>query len=213
MGGFGRTGAVLVGVVLRDECRKPGDFFGGAWIHPAPWTFFPRRRCAVSSTASNRHSAGGSTRCVTTRSSTVRPIWSTCQRAVEKNRCARGFPTKFLILLSGVGVGPSTDLGRQSSCCSPELGDALASRPDNALSMAAELEELLARQVDIGVADMDVSTEDEVISTRVVVERATASDCCTGKDRELLLVYGAAESAAVADALRRASELATSNST
>jgi hypothetical protein len=79
--------------------------------------------------------------------------------------------------------------------------------------MAAELEELFVRQVDIGVADMDVSTEDEVVSTRVVVERATASDRRTGEDRDLLLVYGAAETAAVADALRRASELATSSGT
>jgi hypothetical protein len=80
----------------------------------------------------------------------------------------------------------------------------------DALDMAVELEELFVRQVDIGVADMDVSTADEVKSTRVVVERATASDRRTGEDRELLLVYGAKETAAVAEALRRASELATS---
>ncbi|MCW2685491.1 MAG: hypothetical protein JWR37_381 [Mycobacterium sp.] len=79
--------------------------------------------------------------------------------------------------------------------------------------MANELEELFVRQVDVGVADVDVSTEDEVISARVVVERATASDRRTGEERELLHVYGAAETAAVADALRRASELATSETT
>lgn len=93
------------------------------------------------------------------------------------------------------------------------MGDAPASRPDKTVCMVAELEELLVRQVDVGVADMKVATEDEVISTLVVVERATASNCRTGEDRELLLVYGAAESAVVADALCRASELATSSST
>lgn len=75
--------------------------------------------------------------------------------------------------------------------------------------MAKELEELFVRQVDIGVADMDVSVDNEVVSTPVVIERATASDRRTGEERELLLVYGAAETKAVAEALRRASELAT----
>ncbi|WP_433051606.1 hypothetical protein [Dactylosporangium sp. CS-033363] len=70
------------------------------------------------------------------------------------------------------------------------------------------MEELFVRQVDIGVADMDIEVDDRLTTTRVVVERATATDRHGGKDRELLLVYGAAETKAVAEALQRASELA-----
>lgn len=77
--------------------------------------------------------------------------------------------------------------------------------------MADELEQLFVRQVDVGVADIDVSTDDGVISTRVVVQRAKAADRTTGRDRELLLVYGAEEVPAVAEALRRASERATAD--
>jgi hypothetical protein len=74
--------------------------------------------------------------------------------------------------------------------------------------MADELEELFVRRVDIGIADVNMATEDGVISTRMVVERATAADQRTGQDRELLLVYGAEEVPAVADALRMAAERA-----
>jgi hypothetical protein len=74
--------------------------------------------------------------------------------------------------------------------------------------MADELEELFVRRVDIGVADMDVSTDDGVISTRVVVERASGTDRQSGRDRELLLIYGASEVPALADALRAAAERA-----
>ena len=75
--------------------------------------------------------------------------------------------------------------------------------------MAVELEELFVRQVDVGVADLDFANDEEVGTARVVVERATASDRRTGEERQLLLVYGAEETKAVAEALRRASELAT----
>lgn len=75
--------------------------------------------------------------------------------------------------------------------------------------MADELEELFVRQVDVGVADLDMSSDDGVISTRVVVERATATDRQTGRHRELLLVYGAEQVPAVADALHRAALRAT----
>jgi hypothetical protein len=71
-----------------------------------------------------------------------------------------------------------------------------------------ELEELLVRQVDVGVADMDVSTEDGVVTTTVVVERATATDRESGQDRQLLLIYGADEVPALADALKAAAERA-----
>jgi hypothetical protein len=75
--------------------------------------------------------------------------------------------------------------------------------------MADELEELFVREVEVGIADMDLSTGDDVISTQVVVQHTTATERTTGRDRELLLVYGAAEVAALADALRKASERAT----
>jgi hypothetical protein len=75
--------------------------------------------------------------------------------------------------------------------------------------MADELEELFVRQVDVGIADMDVSTADGVVTTRVVVERATATDRESGQDRNLLLIYGADEVSALADALRGAAERAT----
>jgi hypothetical protein len=71
-----------------------------------------------------------------------------------------------------------------------------------------ELEELFVRQVDVGVADMDVATDDGVVSTSVVVERATATDRESGQDRHLLLVYGANEVPALADALQAAAERA-----
>jgi hypothetical protein len=74
--------------------------------------------------------------------------------------------------------------------------------------MADELEELFVRRVDVGVADVNLSTDEGVITTRMVVERATAADQKTGQDRELLLVYGAEEVPAVADALRMAAERA-----
>jgi MOSC domain-containing protein YiiM len=76
---------------------------------------------------------------------------------------------------------------------------------------AFAMEELFVRQVDIGVADMDISVDDQLTSARVVVERATATDRHGGPDRELLLVYGAEETRAVADALRRASDVAMSD--
>jgi hypothetical protein len=71
-----------------------------------------------------------------------------------------------------------------------------------------EVEELFAHEVEVGVADMDVSTDDDVVSTQVVAERAKAVDRGTGQERELLLIYGAAEAPAVADAIRAAAERA-----
>lgn len=55
------------------------------------------------------------------------------------------------------------------------------------------MEELFVRQVDIGVAEMDVAVGDQLSTTRVVVEHATATDGRGGPDRQLLLVYGAEE--------------------
>jgi hypothetical protein len=74
--------------------------------------------------------------------------------------------------------------------------------------MADDVEELFVEQVSVGVADMDLATDEDVISTRVVVQRATAADAKTGENRELLLVYGAEEVPAVADAMNKAAERA-----
>jgi hypothetical protein len=74
--------------------------------------------------------------------------------------------------------------------------------------MAEDVEELFVEQVSVGVADMDLATDEDVISTRVVVQRATAADAKTGQNRELLLVYGAEEVPAVAQAMSKAAERA-----
>ncbi|WP_238019531.1 hypothetical protein KZZ52_54655 [Dactylosporangium sp. AC04546] len=74
------------------------------------------------------------------------------------------------------------------------------------------MEELFVRQVDIGIADMDIAVDDQLTTTRVVIERATATDRKGGAERDLLLVYGAAETKAVAEALHRASEMAMEES-
>jgi hypothetical protein len=75
--------------------------------------------------------------------------------------------------------------------------------------MADEVEELFVREIEVGVANLDTSTDEGVISTRAVVQRTTAHDPRTGQKRELLLVYDPAAIAQVADALRTASERAT----
>jgi hypothetical protein len=74
--------------------------------------------------------------------------------------------------------------------------------------MAEDVEELFVEQVSVGIAEMDLATDEDVISTRVVVQRATAADAKTGENRELLLVYGAEEVPAVADAMSKAAERA-----
>jgi hypothetical protein len=71
-----------------------------------------------------------------------------------------------------------------------------------------EPEQLLVHEVEVGVADMDTATEDGVISTRVVVERAKAVDRRSGQEREVLLVYGADDAPAIADAIRMAAQRA-----
>jgi hypothetical protein len=74
--------------------------------------------------------------------------------------------------------------------------------------MAKDVEELIVEKVDVGIGDMDRSAEDGVVSVRVVTQRVSAVETKTANPRELLLVYGAAEVAAVADALREASQRA-----
>src|SRR6266699_1448964 len=61
-----------------------------SWIQDAPWTFFPRRRWAVSSTARTTGTSG-SRRWVTTRSRTTRPTASIDHTAPAKNRWTRSW--------------------------------------------------------------------------------------------------------------------------
>ena len=75
--------------------------------------------------------------------------------------------------------------------------------------MADEVEELLVREVEVGVANLDTATDEGVISTRAVIQRATAHEPRTGRERELLLVYDPANIPQVAEALRQASERAS----
>jgi hypothetical protein len=74
--------------------------------------------------------------------------------------------------------------------------------------MAEEVEELFVRSVHVGVADVDVATEDGVISVRAVVQRAVAQDPRSGDERNLLLVYDPANITEIVEALRAASERA-----
>jgi len=75
--------------------------------------------------------------------------------------------------------------------------------------VANEIEELFVREVEVGLANVDVSTDEGTTSTPAVVQRTTAHDPETGQDRELLLVYDPADVAAVSDALRKMSERAS----
>ena len=79
--------------------------------------------------------------------------------------------------------------------------------------MTKDVEELFVREVEVGVANLDMSTDEGVVSTRAVVQRTTAHDRNTGQQRELLLVYDPVSVTAVADALRNASERASADQT
>ncbi|GAA3450353.1 hypothetical protein [Dactylosporangium matsuzakiense] len=68
------------------------------------------------------------------------------------------------------------------------------------------MEALFVRQVNIGVADMDIAVDDRFTTTRVVVERAVITDHQGRKSRELLLVYCADGTRARAAALHRAAD-------
>jgi hypothetical protein len=74
--------------------------------------------------------------------------------------------------------------------------------------MAKEIEELFVREVEVGVANLDISTDEGTTSTRAVVQRITAHDRTTGQERELLLVYDPVDVATVGETLRKASERA-----
>ena len=77
--------------------------------------------------------------------------------------------------------------------------------------MADKIEQLFVREVEVGVANLDISTDEGVTSTRAAVQRTTAHDRLTGQERELLLVDDPADVTAVADTLRKASERATAD--
>ncbi len=79
--------------------------------------------------------------------------------------------------------------------------------------MGEEIQELFVRNVEVGVANLDMSTDDGVVSTRVVVQRTTADERETGQERELLLVYDTDTVPALADVLRTASERASADQT
>jgi hypothetical protein len=74
--------------------------------------------------------------------------------------------------------------------------------------MADKIDELLVREVEIGVANLDVDTDEGVVSTRAVVQRTRATDRDTGDDREVLLVYDADRVTVLADGLRKAHQRA-----
>lgn len=74
--------------------------------------------------------------------------------------------------------------------------------------MADKMDELFVRDVEIGVANLDVTTGEGVVSARAVVQRTRAHDRETGEERELLLVYDADRVTALADGLRKAHERA-----
>ncbi|MEV8635475.1 hypothetical protein AB0395_27830 [Streptosporangium sp. NPDC051023] len=74
--------------------------------------------------------------------------------------------------------------------------------------MAIELEELFARQVDIGIATMSTPDGDGADGAHVVVQRIAAIDGKTGQERHLLLVYQPDGVTAMVDVLRQAAEKA-----
>ncbi|MFF5205574.1 hypothetical protein [Streptosporangium sp. NPDC000396] len=75
--------------------------------------------------------------------------------------------------------------------------------------MSVDLEELFVSQVDVGIATMDVPTEDGVISAHMVVQQVTATDRRTGQERQLMLIFSSRGVVTMADALREAAEKAT----
>jgi hypothetical protein len=79
--------------------------------------------------------------------------------------------------------------------------------------MAEKLEELFVLEVGVGIANMDASTDDGVVSTKVVVQEVTATDRESDEPRRLMLIYGAENVATVADQLRAAAERAMAEQT
>ncbi len=78
----------------------------------------------------------------------------------------------------------------------------------SAAGMAKERSELLVEQVEVGVGDLEASTDDGVKLERVVVEHVRGSEPHSGQQREVLLVYRAQEVADLAEQLRLAADQA-----
>jgi hypothetical protein len=78
---------------------------------------------------------------------------------------------------------------------------------------STERASLIVLEVSVGVANMDVSTDDGVVSGKVVVQEITAVDRESQESREFLLLYDAEKVPDVADALRTAAERAASAET
>jgi hypothetical protein len=68
-------------------------------------------------------------------------------------------------------------------------------------------EKLFARQVDIGVGRMDISTEDLMIDAPVVVQEVDAVDG-SGQERRLILIYDPERVLPITETLRAAAERA-----
>jgi hypothetical protein len=79
--------------------------------------------------------------------------------------------------------------------------------------MNDEIEQLFVQEVEVSVANLDVSTDVGTISTRAVVQRTTAHDRTTGQRRQMLLVFDPAGVPRIADALRKGYERATVDQT
>ncbi|MCT9933019.1 hypothetical protein N5079_22685 [Planotetraspora sp. A-T 1434] len=77
--------------------------------------------------------------------------------------------------------------------------------------MADELEQIFSREVVVGVANVDVPTEEGTISARMVVQDVTGIDRETGRERRLLLIYEPDSVPAIADTLRQGVEKAKSD--
>jgi hypothetical protein len=75
--------------------------------------------------------------------------------------------------------------------------------------MTKERSQLVVEQVEVGVGDLEASTDDGVKLERVVVEHVTGSEPTSGQEREVLLVYRANEVPNLAEQLRLAADQAT----
>lgn len=79
----------------------------------------------------------------------------------------------------------------------------------SARNMAKERTELVVEQVDVGVGDLEASTDGGVRHERVVVEHVRGSEPASGQEREVLLVYRTDEVPNLAEQLRLAADRAS----
>ncbi|MCU1489354.1 MAG: hypothetical protein JWM85_759 [Acidimicrobiaceae bacterium] len=74
--------------------------------------------------------------------------------------------------------------------------------------MAEQVDELFVKEVEIGVGTLDRSTDDGVVSERVVVERVAGADRASGEDRNVVVIYAPEDVEQLADHLRTAAQVA-----